>query len=255
VAYWHGPDLRWLIPAVLISRTISAIPLCVTLWSALPIGVGGRFEKSQARRLFVYGGWITLTNVLNPILTSIDRILIGSVISATAVTFYSVPFNLVTRASIIPGALSTSLFPKLSRGDLAESSALASNAVRALAAVMTPAIVAAIALLPAFMRLWVGASFAANAAPVGVILLIGVWINSLAYIPYSHLQAIDRPDVVAKFHAIELVPFLGLLWVGLHFFGLVSCPVRPWSFWLGFARPPLYSRQEWVSPRWSLSPR
>ena len=222
VAYWHGPDLRWLIPAVLITRTIGAIPTCLALMRIMPLGIGGAFDPARVKTLFTYGGWITITNLLTPLLTTMDRMLIGSLLSAQAVAFYTVPFNLVTRASVIPGALATSLFPKLSRGQHEESAELASSAVIALAAVMTPIIILGMAALPIFMRFWVGAGFAQHAASVGIVLLIGVWINSLAFIPYGHLQAIERPDVVAKFHAIELIPFLGLLWVGLHFFGLLG---------------------------------
>ncbi len=222
VAYWHGPDLRWLIPAVMISRTIGAIPMCLLLIPALPLGVGGGFDRSKSKALFSYGGWITVTNVLNPILTTVDRMVIGSVLNAQSVAFYSVPFNLVSRASVVPGALTTSLFPKLSRGNREDSARLASDAVLGLAAVMTLMCVIGIAALPIFMQHWVGADFAKHSATVGVILLIGIWVNSLAFIPYSHLQAIERPDLVAKFHAIELIPFLGVLWVGLHTFGLVG---------------------------------
>ena len=57
---------------------------------------------------------------------------------------------------------------------------------------------------------------------MGVALLIGVWINSLAYIPAAHLGAINRPDLPAKFHAYEIIPFLGVLWFGLHYFGLLG---------------------------------
>ena len=220
VAYWHGPDLRWILPAVVIARIIGALPLCLLLIRALPLGVGGRFDRSKSKSLFSYGGWITVTNVLSPILTTVDRMLIGSVLNAQSVAFYSVPFNLVSRASVVPGALTTSLFPKLSRGHRDDSARLAAEAVYGLAAVMTLMCVVGIAALPIFMQHWVGVNFATHAASVGVILLIGIWPNSLAFIPYSHLQATERPDLVAKFHAIELLPFLGVLWVGLHTFGL-----------------------------------
>jgi len=76
--------------------------------------------------------------------------------------------------------------------------------------------------MPIFMRLWVGRAFAEHAAPVGMILMIGIWINGLAFIPYGHLQATNRPDVPAKFHAYEIFPFLGVLWLGLHYFGLIG---------------------------------
>ncbi len=222
VAYWHGPDLRWIIPSVIVARTVAAIPMCLLLIPALPLGVGGRFDRSKLRSLFAYGGWITVTNVLNPILTTVDRVVIGSVLNAQSVAFYSVPFNLVSRVSVVPGSLATSIFPKLSRGQREDSAKLASEALAGLAAVMTILCVCGIAALPIFMQHWVGLDFTRHAASVGVILMIGVWVNSLAYIPYSHLQAIERPDLVAKFHAIELVPFLGVLWVGLHAFGLIG---------------------------------
>lgn len=222
VAYWHGPELTWLIPAVLIARAIGSIPNAIATKWAVPLGMGGRFNRSKVKELFSYGGWVTITNLLTPLLSGIERLLIGSLLSAEAVAFYTVPFNLVSRASILPGALAGSLFPRLSRGSKEDSAKLASDSVVALAAVMTPAIVLGMAALPIFLQHWVGRNFAEHAATVGIILLVGIWINGLAFIPYGHLQASGRPDLVAKFHAVELLPFLGLLWVGLHYFGLVG---------------------------------
>ena len=222
VAYWHGPDLNWLIPTVLLARMFGAIPNFVGIVRWLPLGVGGRFDRSLLKELFSYGGWVTISNLLSPILTTMDRMLIGSVLNAEAVAFYSVPFNLVSRASVLPGAVAASLFPQLSRKTSDESAHLASDAVLTLGAIMTPVLVVGVAALPMFMRLWVGRSFAEHAAPVGMILMIGVWINGLSFIPYGHLQATNRPDVPAKFHAYEILPFLGVLWLGLHYFGLIG---------------------------------
>jgi hypothetical protein len=36
------------------------------------------------------------------------------------------------------------------------------------------------------------------------------------------LQANNRPDLTAKFHALELLPFLGILWFGIQWFGLIG---------------------------------
>ncbi len=222
VAVWWGPDLRVLIPAVLISRTASSIPMGIALIRTLPLGVGGSFDQSRVKPLFNYGGWITLTNFLNPVLTSMDRMLIGSVLNAQSVAFYSVPFNLVTRATIIPGSLSATLFPRLSKVSHEERSRLAGDSVIALAAVMTPLMIISIACLPIFMKYWVGPDFARHAAGVGIVLLVGMWANGLSFIPSEHLQATERPDLIAKFHALEIIPFLCILWVGLHYFGLMG---------------------------------
>lgn len=222
VAYWHGPQLTWLIPTVLIARTVGTIPTILALVRHLPINTRARFDRSRLRSLFSYGGWITVTNLLTPILSSFDRMLIGSLVSAEAVAFYTVPFNLVGRVSALPGSLQNSIFPKLSRRNEEDSSRLASDSVAALAAVVTPVIVIGTAALPIFLRYWLGSAFAAHAAPVGLVLVVGIWMNSLAFVPYGHLQARGRPDIVAKFHAAEVLPFVGFLWLGLHFFGIVG---------------------------------
>lgn len=222
VAYFHGPDLAWLIPAILLARSTVAIPAFLAVARALPLGCGGRFERSLLRKLFSYGGWTAVSHLILQVLNTTDRILIGSVLSVQAVAFYTVPFFLVARMSIIPGALSNSLFPRLSGSASREGAWLASRAVAALAAVMTPLVVIGILALPVFMRLWVGPAFAAHATPVGIILLLGIWINGLSYIPYIHLQANNRPDLIAIFHLAELLPFLAILWVGLHEFGLIG---------------------------------
>ncbi len=222
VAFKYGPNLSLLIPIIIVVRTLSALPAIIAVAISLPLGAGGRFRPSLLGSLFSYGGWITLSNLINPILSSIDRLLIGGVLNVQAVAFYTVPFNLVSRISVIPGALSTSLFPKLSRTIEADSSRLANDALISLAAATIPLTVAFILALPIFMRLWVGAYFASHSTPVGTILLIGIWINGLAYIPYGQLQASNRPDLIAKFHAAELLPFLAVLWFGVHFFGLIG---------------------------------
>ena len=66
-------------------------------------------------------------------------------------------------------------------------------------------------ILDPFLTWWINAEFAVQATPIGLALLIGVWINCLAQIPYAHLQAQGRPDLVAKCHLAELIPYLAIL--------------------------------------------
>jgi O-antigen/teichoic acid export membrane protein len=222
VAYLHGPSLTWLIPAVLIARAAGSIPTFLVIARVLPLGSGGRFNQSLVKSLFSYGGWITITNLVGPILNSADRMLIGAMLSAEAVTLYTVPSNVVVKAKVIPGALSGSLFPKFAYKSEEESRNLAEDAVITLAAIMTPIIIAGIIALPTLMRLWVGAKLAYHSAPIGTIIFLSVWIDSLTFIPYDMLQATNRADLTAKAHLAEVLPFLGVLWLGIHFFGLAG---------------------------------
>jgi O-antigen/teichoic acid export membrane protein len=172
------------------------------------------------RVLFAYGSWITVSGIISPILVSLDRTVIGVIRGAAAVTYYTVPFSFATKFLILPVSISRTLFPRFSMQDDQSAKDLARDAVVALAVVMTPLVAVALVLLRPFFQLWLGAHLAELSVPAGEILLLGVWINGLAHVPSAYLQARGRPDMTAKLHLIELVPFVALLWIGLRVGGV-----------------------------------
>jgi O-antigen/teichoic acid export membrane protein len=76
-----------------------------------------------------------------------------------------------------------------------------------------------------FMVLWIGPSFALEATPILEILLMGAWINGIAFIPFSFLQGQGRPDVVAKVHFWEIIPYVFLLSFMLITFGVLGAAI------------------------------
>ena len=228
VAVFISPELTWLIPAIVLARASGLVLLFAGVWRFLPIVPSALFDRTRARALFTYGGWISISNIIVPVLATFDRMLIGALLSVQAVTYYSVPYNLVTRVSILPGALVTSLFPRFSRTESEEGRLLAERSLNLLLAVMTLVTVAGMAIFPLFLSYWISPEFARHAAAAGMILLAGVWINGLAYIPYSLLQGQGRPDVTAKLHLIQLPFFLLVLWGGIHWLGLAGAALA-WS--------------------------
>ncbi len=229
VALLHGPSLRWLIPAVVLARVLGTLGTLACVQLALPITPGGlAIHRRHIAPLLRYGGWISVSSLAGNALVALDRILIAASLGVVAVGYYTVPYNLVNRAGIFPGAVSTSLFPRLSQSEQAQSAALAARASATLAAVFTPIILAGALAIPLFMRLWVGAAFASHATPVALLLLVGVWANGLAYVPFAHLQAGGAAARTAWLHLLELPLFIAMLWLGLHFYGLVGAAIA-WS--------------------------
>ena len=221
-AYTVGPQLQYVIPAAVITRLFTALPLFSAVKSALPLTGPPRLHAGYARQLFAYGSWVAITNLVGPILHVFDRFLVGIVLGASAVAYYVVPFQLVNRSQVVPGALSRALFPHLSVLNSDEARKISIDAIVTLAAVMTPLTIIGLLIIAPFLRLWVGSAFASHAAPVGEILLLGIWINGLAFVPFALLQARGRPDIVAKFHLLEVVPFLLLLWFALTRIGIAG---------------------------------
>lgn len=210
--------------ALVLSTTLAAIA-CVVY---LPVRTRPRFERSRAVALLKFGAWITVTSLISPLMSTLDKLIIGAVSGATAVTHYTVSFNLVTRLWILPGALARSVFPRFSHLAEADARGLADESSRALSAIMTPVTVVAIIAVDPFMQAWVGRAFASAAALPAEILLLGLWVNSLAFVPYTFLQAQGRPDLPAKLHLLELLPFLGALWVGIKVGGVAGAAAA-WS--------------------------
>lgn len=81
--------------------------------------------------------------------------------------------------------------------------------------------------------MWLSEAFAQNSAQVLQWLAVGVLINSLAFVPFGFVQAAGRPDLTAKLHLLELVPYLGLLWLGMEQLGLEGVAIV-WSIRVAF---------------------
>jgi O-antigen/teichoic acid export membrane protein len=232
VAWTAGPDLSLLIVSTVAARGVGVLILSLAVWRIMPLGHGVGFDRRRARQLFSYGGWIAVSNLLSPILVTMDRFLIGALLSAQAVTYYTIPYNLVTQVLILPSALVQSAFPQLAEMDTDRSRELGTQALAVIGAVLSVVTVSGILVLPILLRWWVGVEIALPAAPVGMVLLLGVWLNGLAFLPYTELQARDRARLTAIFHMVEVVPFLVMLAAGIYLDGLLGAAVA-WSARVG----------------------
>ena len=78
--------------------------------------------------------------------------------------------------------------------------------------VLFPMMLCVVALAHDGLRMWLGADFAQHSYRVLQWLAVGVFLNSLALVPFTLLQAAGRPDLTATLHLIELPLYLGMLW-------------------------------------------
>lgn len=227
-AIFFGPSLRYLVFATLIASTLSFVITFAATAGVFPLRLAAPPASRHVRQLFSYGAWISVSSLITPVLETADRLLIGSVLGPPAVAYYQVPFSLAVRARLLPSVITRTLFPRLSALDSHDAAQLSRAAVRGLTATMTPAIVFGIFLMQPFLSMWVGHDFASKASSIGETILLGVWVNCLAYVPACHLQAIGRPGIVARFQLVESVLFIAGLWWALHAFGVLGAALA-WS--------------------------
>jgi O-antigen/teichoic acid export membrane protein len=171
-----------------------------------------RLHSAEIPSLLRFGGWVTVTGVISPLLTVFDRFVIGAIAGMAAVTSYTIPYNLVMRLGVLPSSLQNALFPRFAKLPAAEAARLQAQTVGLIASLVTPPLVACLLGMKMFLSLWIGPALAKTAAPIGEILILGLSVNMLAFIPFGFLQSRGRPDLPAKFHLAELLFYAPLLY-------------------------------------------
>ena len=224
VLLW-GANLNVILPAVLFARMITLFILLERCRRHVFSGHAATFERAEAGHLFRFGSWVTVTSFVGPALVMLDRFIIGVIADAKAVTYYTVPFQLAERTTIISVALTSALFPRFAAGTRQEEKDLAEEALRTLVVIVTPLVVAGIFIMEPFLAWWIAPDFAEQSALVGQVILIGFWVNSFSKIPYAQLQARGRPDLVAKCHMAELLPYFGMLYLCMSTMGLLGAAI------------------------------
>jgi len=173
------------------------------------------WQRAAAGPLLRFGGWMTVTNVVGPLMVTLDRFLIGAVASVTAVTYYATPYEIVTKLWLIPAALVGVMFPAFSTSfaqNRHQTALLYSRCVRYLFLILFPAVLLTVGLAQSVLTLWLGAEFAQHSVRVLQWLAVGVFLNCLAQVPLALVQGLGRPDLTAKLHLIELPCYLLTLW-------------------------------------------
>lgn len=180
-------------------------------------------DWSRVGMLARFGGWMTVSNVISPLMTHLDRFLVGALISMSAVAYYATPYELVTRLWLVPSALMGVFFPAFAAtfaADRARTRLLFDRAGRAIFLALFPITLAVIALAREGMGLWLGADFALHSSRVLQWLAIGVFINCLAQVPFALVQGVGRPDLTGKLHLAELPVYAVAIWLFSRAYGI-----------------------------------
>lgn len=187
--------------------------LCLRVVPALHRKI--KVQRAMVRPLVRFGGWMTVSNIISPLMVYFDRFLIGAMISMVAVAYYATPYEVLTRLRIISGAVVGVLFPAFSttlRHDRTRTVWLFGRGINYIFLALFPPCLIIITLAYEGLELWLGVDFAQHSALVVQMLAVGMFVNSLAQIPFALIQGTGRPDITAKLHLVELPFYLAGVW-------------------------------------------
>lgn len=179
----------------------------------------------EVRPLLRFGGWMTVSNLVSPLMTHLDRFLIGAVLSVNAVTYYAIPYEVATKLLLVPVALTGVTFPLFAAGfagDRSRAAGLFDQGVRFSFLFLFPLCLLVILGAEDGLRWWLDAEFARNSTSVLQWLAVGILLNGVAQTPFAVVQGAGRPDLTGKLHLVELPLYLILLWLLVLEFGITG---------------------------------
>lgn len=228
VSLYFTPSLVWVVATLMVGRFLAGAGYLVLCLRAVRSLRKPSYERRVLRPLLAFGGWITATNIVAPMMIYMDRFLIAAMVSMAALAYYTTPFEVISRLMVVPMAIVGALFPAFSVGlarDRQEVIALFDRGIHYVFLVLFPLTLIVVALAGEVLEVWLGPEFAGNSSAVLRWLMIGVFINGFARIPFSLIQAQGRPDLTTKLFLAELPVYLVGLWWLVRLYGIEGAAI------------------------------
>lgn len=225
---WYEKSLFFAVLGLFVGRIITLL-LSFSFCSNIVLKSGIYFYKNTFKRLLIFGSWLTVSNIISPIMVYFDRFIIAHILGGAKVALYSAPSEGIMRVTNVPLALARALFPKIAFcKDKEERNRLEKHSYILINLVCLPIMIVGILFAQPLMRLWMGDEFGGVDAIVLQILLVGFYVNSMAVIPFSLLQANGNAKTTALVHLLEIVPYIFILFYMTYCYGIIGSAIT-WS--------------------------
>lgn len=222
-------ELSHIIGVLFFGRVIAATVQFIFCWRIVDnLLVGFVFKARVFGEILRFGGWMTVTNVISPILVYLDRFFIGSLLSVSAVAFYATPSEVLTKLMFISGALTNVLFPAISSSykvDRRHSALLLERGLKYVFITILPMVLVIVCFASDGLRFWLNEEFMQNSLMAAQILAVGVLIACLGQVPYAFIQGAGRPDLTAKLHLCELPLYVLVLTGAINWAGITGAAI------------------------------
>jgi O-antigen/teichoic acid export membrane protein len=233
---WRGQGVVTVVWVAVVARAVMVVVYGFLLLRIVPdVFRRLHFCWETLWRLLHFGAWVSVSQIMSPILVYLDRMMIAAMVSLQAVTIYTIPTEVFNRLGVLPSSLMATLFPAFSHHgatgtDNGQMSRLFNTTTRYLLLAILPVFAFLFVSARDILTVWMGPSFAAQGTRVLQILAVGALINFLARLPYGAVQAVGRPDITGRFHLLELPVYVALCSVLIPRWGIegaaLACTLR-----------------------------
>lgn len=223
----YGPSLPAIVLFLVASRFVIMLLHFWSINKKVPFIFrrGAAINKHDTRELLVFGSWMTLSNLLSPLMVIADRFVISSIVGASVVAYYTVPSEFLIRLLVIPAALTTTLFPIFAQKlhtSPGEARTLYGRSLRIVFLSMLPVLTVISLGAHLAISLWLGKEFADHSYVAVVILSLGILFNSTAQIPHAAIQANGNAKLTSLIHLGEFLLYAPLIYLLVTAYGIVG---------------------------------
>lgn len=224
----HGNHL-WVITMYLVSARLIVVLAAASQLHGFLVASSVGLIKNHLKPLVNYGVWVTVTGIIGPLMVYGDRFFVSAAVGTALLPLYAIPQEGLQRLLMIPAALCGALLPQLASLSPENAAATYQRNYKRVAVVMFGVCLLAALLAYPALAWWLSTEFAEKALPIVLILSVGIWLNSMALVPYTLMHANGNPKLTALFHLFELVLYALALWWLAKNFGLIGSAVA----WVG----------------------
>lgn len=200
----------------------------VIVFSFVFFGILNVFDvrSFKIKRLFLmlsYSGWITISNVVGPLMSFCDRFILSFFNGVAGSAYYVAAADFSQRFGVFAGAIDKVLFPIFSKNkssDREQNRAFIFSFV-ILFIFLMPVII----FSPWLLELWLGDAFNPESGFVVQVLMTSLMFFSFSVIPYSYIQARGYSKLTALLHFYEFIPFVFILMVSSYNYGALGVAI------------------------------
>jgi O-antigen/teichoic acid export membrane protein len=175
-----------------------------------------------------FGGWMSVVNFSQPSVVLFDRFLIGSVVSLSAVSFYAVPYEIISKLWIFSSSILGVLFPLICSVGADDRESLASIRKLALAVLISISLLICglgLVFAPELLGLWVGDGVARESAVPARILCMAMFFSVISQVPFTILNGVGRSDITGKLMVFQFIAYALLAAMLATYFGILGVAV------------------------------
>jgi len=234
---FYTPSLFYITLSLCLLRCIMAVAfylmMCSEIRKVTPLSLMSIAPTRHiALELAKYGGWVSVGNIIAPIMLYIDRFFVAGIVGASVFAYYTTPYDVVSRLAIVAVSVCGVLFPMLVTKiaqDVRSANSYFNKVMMGIFAILIIPAVAGIFLSKWFLSVWISPDFAEHSWIIFSMFLVGYLLHGLIQPAFVWIQASGKPWIIACCEIIDLAMYVIYLPWMTHHYGIIGA-ASAWNF-------------------------